>query len=98
MLHVLDRFVIHFFSSGGILLCCFFVLHFVQRKKQWIWLPALMQPQLLLVGVCVFAGSALREAYDVHAGQTLVKAIIDYVSWAAGCACSIWGLWRFRSI
>lgn len=98
MLHALDRAIIHFFSSAGICLCAFFALHYVQRKKAWPWLPSLVQPQLLFVAVCVFAGTALREAWDVAQGQSVAKAISDYASWALGCGVSVWGLWRFRSI
>ena len=97
-MHILDRAVIHFFSSCGICLCAFIVLHWVQRKKQLSWLPATVQAQLVLVAVAVFAGSTLREAYDVNAGQSLGKAVADYLSWAAGVTCSIWGLWRFRQL
>lgn len=98
MLHALDRAIIHFFSSAGVCLCAFFALHYVQRRKQWPWLPSLVQPQLLFVAVCVFAGTALREAYDVAQGQPLWKAFSDNLSWLCGCAVSVWGLWRFRSI
>ena len=96
--HILDRMTIHFFASSGVVLLSFFVLHFVQRKKQWEWLPSMTQPQLILVAVSVFAASALREAWDVSAGQSVGKAIADYCSWAAGVTCAVWGLWRFRSL
>jgi hypothetical protein len=96
--HVLGRAALHFVSSSGILLMAFFALHFVQRKKRWPWLPALVQPQLLFAAVCVFAGSALREAYDVAQGQSLAKAVCDYASWILGCGVSVWGLWRMRSV
>ena len=98
MMHALDRALIHFFASAGIVLLSLFVLRFVQKKKAWPWLPVMLQAQLVFVGVCVFAVSALREAYDVAQGQSMAKAISDYASWALGCLASIWGLWRFRSI
>ncbi len=95
--HILDRGIIHFFSSAGVLLCCFCVLRFVHRKKQWAWLPGEFRAQLLFAAICVFAGSALREAFDVAGGQSLAKAVTDYLSWFLGCGVSTWGLWRLRS-
>lgn len=97
MLHALDRAIIHFFSASGVCLLSFFVLHWIQRRKQWPWLPSLVQPQLLFVAVCVFAGTALREAWDVAQGQSFWKACSDYSSWFLGCSAAVWGLWRFRS-
>lgn len=98
MLHALDRGVIHFFSSAGILLCGMFVIRWIQRRWNLAWLPSLIQPQMILVAVCIFSVAGLREAVDVNAGQSLGKAISDWLSWALGCGCATWGLWRFRSI
>lgn len=98
MMHIIDRFLIHFFASMGIVTAGLFALRCVQRKTQWAWLPHLIQPQLILVSLAVFAVSALREAYDVANGQSLVKAITDYVSWAGGCTVSAWALWRVRTL
>lgn len=94
MAHALDRALIHFFASAGIVLVSLIVLRFVQRKKAWPWLPTGFQAQLVFVAVSVFAVSALREAFDVAAGQGVAKAVSDYASWAIGCGCSVWGLWR----
>ena len=94
----MDRAIIHFFSSAGILLLGYVVLHYVQRRKQWAWLPSMTQPQLILVAVVIFAVAAMREAWDVSAGQSVAKAVSDYASWFLGCGCSVWGLWRFRSM
>lgn len=97
-LHIADRFTIHFFASAGVSLVALFALRLVQRKTKWEWLPALIQPQLVLVALAVFAGSALREAIDVGNGQSVTKAIFDYISWAGGCTASAWGLWRVRTL
>lgn len=94
MLHILDRFIIHFFASAGVMLCALFALRWVRRRFIKTWLPSEPTTQLLFCAIAIFAGSALREAYDVHAGQTLTKAIFDYISWAAGCGVSAWGLYR----
>jgi len=98
MWHALGRGISHFFSSAGVVMLTFFVLRWVQRHKQWPWLPAEFRAQLVFVAVCVFAGTALREAWDVAAGQSVAKAVSDYASWALGCTASVWGLWRIRSL
>ncbi len=99
MLHILDRSAIHFFSSAGVVMVCFFLLRWTQRRKRWPWLPAEFRAQLVLVAVCIVAGTSMREAWDVgHGGQSVVKAFCDYASWIAGCGISAWGLWRVRSM
>jgi|PlaIllAssembly_1097288.scaffolds.fasta_scaffold558905_1 hypothetical protein len=98
MLHTVERFVIHFFSSAGVLLCALFALRFAARKIKTAFLPDTYARQLLFCAVAVFCGAALREAIDVHYGQSLTKAIFDYISWAAGCGCSIWALVRLRRL
>lgn len=98
MMHILDRALIHFFASAGVVVACLFVLRTVERRTKWPWLPHMLQAQLVFVALCVFCGAALREAYDVAQGQTLAKAISDYVSWALGCGCSAWALWRVAKL
>ena len=96
MAHIFDRFLIHFFASAGICLCALFAIQFCQRKYKLTWLPSEFKPQLIVAAIAVFAGTALREAFDVAAGQTVAKAITDYLSWAFGCAVSIWALYRLK--
>lgn len=94
MLHILDRFVIHFFSSAGILLCALFALRFVCRRTRTEFLPQTFRAQLVFAALAVFAFAALREAWDVHQGQSIVKAFTDYASWFLGCGCCAYGLHR----
>lgn len=94
MLHIADRFLIHFFSSAGIVLAATFALGVAQRRLRWPWLPRFVQGQIILSAVLVFAVVVLREPYDVSRGDSLTKSICDFLSWAGGCGVSAWGLWR----
>ncbi len=97
MRHILDRFVLHLFASPGVLLASSFALAMLCRKKTtWTWLPQTRNQQIVLAAVCVFAGSALREAWDVAHGQSLVKAFFDYASWFSGCSLGVWALFRLQ--
>lgn len=94
LLHILDRFAVHFFASMSLVLLAFFaVRHFTPKARGW--LPDEWKEQLALAGLLVFAFSTLREAWDVAHGQTLLKAFTDYASWLLGCGGSVWGLYRF---
>ena len=95
MIHVLDRFVIHFFSACGAVLACLFVLLMVIRKCKNKLLPTSKEQALLVAAIVVFAFSTVREAWDVAAGQTLTKAGFDYVSWLTGCGVAVWALIRW---
>lgn len=94
MAHIADRFIIHFFASGGVVLCALFALQYFRRKTKSDWLPEKDQAQLTFVALGVFAAAALREAWDVHNGQTVLKACFDYASWFLGCGLTAYGLYR----
>lgn len=87
MLHIAERFLIHFFSSAGLVLAAFHLLGWLQRRSRFV--PEGWRARLALAGLAVFAVSTLREAYDVHAGQSLLKAVADYLSWLSGTALSV---------
>jgi hypothetical protein len=92
--HIAERFVIHFFSSCGVVLCVLLVLRMIQRRKPSKFLPSMIGQQLVFAALAVFAASTLREAWDVHQGQTVTKAVFDYISWLSGAGLSAWGLYR----
>lgn len=94
MLHILDRFLIHFFSAPGLILGLTFGLGVLERRARWSWLPhSLLATSIWAAGI-IFACSALREAYDVSQGGTLTKSIFDYISWAGGCGLTPWAIYR----
>ena len=95
-MHIIERFAIHFFSSAGVLMCALFALRFGQRRLKSKFLPDSFPVQMLICAIAVFAVAAIREAFDVHAGQSIGKAVSDFISWGLGCGCSIWGLTRLR--
>ena len=96
LLHLIDRFTIHFFASMSLLMLAFFAFRTAARKSKSAWLPKEWRQHLLFAAIAVFAVSTLREAWDVGHGQTIVKAFADYFSWLAGCGVSAWGLYRFK--
>ena len=98
MLNIIERFLIHFFASGGILLATVFALRTAYRRTRYSWLPSTLFTQCLVLSICIFAAAALREAYDVSQGGTLIKSVFDYVSWAGGCGCSAWAIIRINKL
>jgi len=94
MLHILERALIHFFSSSGIVLCAYFLLGHIQRRVHFAFLSTLREQRLFTAALCVFAVSTMREAYDVAHSQALLKAFTDYASWLLGCGFSVFGLYR----
>ena len=94
-LHILDRFVIHFTASTAAVLWGFLGLKSLFRRTKSEWLSASWRTSLLIAALAVFAGSTLREAYDVTNGQSLLKAGFDYASWLLGAGASCWSLNRF---
>ena len=96
LMHILDRFVIHFFASMSLVMLMFFALRVTSRKLKSFWLPDNWKQHLLFAAIVVFTFATLREPRDVANGQSVAKAVTDYVSWLAGCGVSAWGLYRFR--
>lgn len=83
--HVLDRFVIHVFSAGGVSLLV-------------LWLAARFVPPELLPGWTfygvplgvAFTCISFREIWDVRNGNPMTKSVCDFVSWIAGFGLSAW--------
>ena len=94
MWHILERSIIHIFASGGAVLAVLFALRYFLRRRPTSWLPQQIPQQIVFAAVCVFAGSALREAWDVAHGQSLLKAATDHFSWAIGLTGTALGLIR----
>lgn len=94
--HIAERFIIHFASATFLVLLAFMLLRSARRRYFLAgeWLPESWRSTLVLAALLIFAGSALREAYDVSVGGALAKSVSDYVSWSLGCGCAAWGLHR----
>lgn len=89
--YIAGRFLLHLGGSTSLVLAVFFFTDWVHRR----WEQGM---PLILAGALVFAGSTLREAWDVARGQSLRKAVVDYASWLVGTAASVWALARFRGL
>lgn len=89
--YLAGRFVFHVAASTSLVLAVFFFTDWVHRR----WEQGM---PLILAGALVFAGSTLREAWDVARGQSLTKAVLDYTSWLLGTAGSVLALARFRGL
>ena len=98
MLHIAERFLIHFASATFLTLAVFFLLRVWLKTNRKIgnWISADVRHLLVLSALAVWALSTLREPFDAKMGQTSVKATFDFISWLAGCGCAAWGLYRFR--
>lgn len=98
MLHILERFAIHFASSCFLTLAFFFALRYWVRHsmKAWRWVSCKKEHLLVLSALCVFSVLPLREPWDVFAqNNTVLKSYFDILSWFLGPAVSVWGLSRF---
>jgi hypothetical protein len=96
-LHILFRFGLHFLAAGFISACTYAVCSWLWRKLDW---PLRRQAQqvVFLIFTCLPVAliPSLREAFDVAAGQPILKAATDYVSWFAGTGFMAWLLYRIR--
>ena len=90
--HILERSLIHFFASGGLLLAFIYSWSYAkQRAKNLELYETIILPALLILWT-----TAMREAYDVYNNGSLVKSIFDLISWFIGV--SVWGvvIWKLR--
>lgn len=93
--HVIERFVIHLFSSYGLVCGVWFCLSIV-RKRAPRWLPdgwlALLVISALFVALCGF----VREPWDAtQVGDPWWKSYTDFASWIIGSALACFGQYRF---
>ena len=101
MMHILERFLIHFASSTCLTLAIYFSLRYWLRRNSKVgkWISRNKNHLLVFSALCVFALLPLREPFDVHFGtQVWYKAIFDQISWLLGPAVSVFALYRFDVI
>ena len=85
--HIADRFLIHFFASGGLLIACSLGWMVAKRKARPPRRIEKYEP-IILPALVIFWVTATREAYDVWngpprralAGGKLVKSVFDFIS------------------
>ncbi|MCX8014124.1 MAG: hypothetical protein N3A02_07525 [Rectinema sp.] len=99
MMHIAERFAIHFASATFLTVCVYFLLLFWLRRNRKVrtWISTEVPHMLVTSALIVFSLATLREPFDVWFGnQVWYKAIFDQISWLAGCAVAAWGLYRYR--
>ena len=84
--HIVDRFLIHFFASGGLLIAGTLGYSFAKR-----WFKNIDRYESTIVTALLIVWlTATREAYDVYNGGPLIKSIADFISWTLGV--TVWGI------
>ncbi len=91
--HVLERAVIHFFSSAGVYVLALAAFWWLERKVKW-WPELKGWWELVLPAVASFLFISLREVWDVSAGGSPIKSVCDWLSWLAGLGASVWASYR----
>lgn len=89
--HIIERSIIHIFSAGTVYLGFCIGYEWFRRKFS----KAMDQ---ILPGLLAILIIYLREPFDVAHGQSLLKAVIDPISWAAGIAGVWWLIRRYRKV
>ena len=98
MIHIIERFFLHFACSTFLVVALFFALQtwILGNSKVAIFISSRRSHILITAALIVAALLPLREPYDIWAGNnSFVKSIFDQISWFLGAAVSAWGLYRF---
>ncbi len=92
-MHILERSIIHFFSSAGFYLIALWGFWMLERKC--LWWPQLQDWwKLVLLVVVSFLFLSFREIFDVNAGGSAVESVCDWLSWFVGLGVSAWAIYR----
>ena len=92
--HIVERFIIHFFSGSGVVVLSLTAWAWCERKKWIRQLPGWWF-FIVPVGLACFL-IFLREPVDVSAGGWTGKSYIDLVSWFLGCGAGVYGMYRLN--
>ena len=92
MAEIIERGIIHFFSSSGVYLIALTGFWLLERKVRW-WPHLHGWWALILPALLSFMVISRREIFDVAAGGLLVQSISDWISWIAGLGVSVWALY-----
>ena len=90
-LHILNRSLLHIFSSASVLLLSQVGFTFMWRKG---WLPRVFLRSwmyFVIPGIAAYAIINLREIVDVSRGGWWVKSYFDHASWIIGLVLASWG-------
>ena len=97
MEHILERGLIHFFSSASLVIIVYFLLKYWVRKnaKVGIWISSRKTHLLFNSALIVSYLATFREPIDMSNQGTAIKSICDMISWLLGSATSVFGLYRY---
>ena len=101
MLHIMERFFLHFVASTFLTMAVFATLYYWVRNnaRAGLWISGRLRHLILTSALLVFALATLREPYDIYMGNnSFVKSCFDQLSWLLGAAVSGWGLYRFKNM
>ncbi len=91
---VLERSIIHFFSSAGVVLLALYGFWLLERKVSWWPKTRGGWWDLVLPALVSFTFISFREVFDVASGGSPVKSVCDWLSWLLGMGVSIWAIYR----
>jgi hypothetical protein len=92
--HIIDRSLIHLFSSIGCVVSMFFTLRSIARHKRDWPIPEKINIQLFICCLLVVLVAFIREPFDVSQGDPAYKSYIDLSAWMVGCIASYIGIKR----
>ena len=95
--HVIERFIIHFFSAYGLVTGTFFLINWIRKKPSAAnWTPQTYMGIFIEAALLVCLVAFIREPFDVHEGDWWLKSYFDMASWVLGSGTAVWGSYRLR--
>ncbi len=95
--HIIIRFFLHFISSAFFVLATYLYAQWEWRRLGWYIRGR--RAAMVFAVICSLPTAfipPLREAFDVAAGQPVLKAVTDYISWFLGSSMASWMIYRLR--
>lgn len=95
--HILEREMIHLFSSPGVYLLMLLLSEFLRRKwGWWKWHCPQGWMAYILPAMACFIFISFREVWDVTKANPdpVFKSVVDWTVWMSGLGLSIWGIYR----
>jgi hypothetical protein len=94
---IILRFLLHCIASAFFVLLTY--LYAQWEWRQLGWFVRGRRAAIVFAVICALPTAflpPLREALDVAAGQPVLKAVTDYISWFLGSGVASWMVYRLR--